>query len=105
MTYDSSMPLDWLFGAHVAWQTERVVETIGDDATVFMGVPTYDEGTRGRFYSSAEHIESGVRGVRKGLDRVDDDRSRNVGIAIFAEWTTTQDEWDAYYAAWVADTP
>ena len=103
MTYDSSLPLDWLFGAYVAWQTEHIVEAIGADATVFIGVPTYDEGTRGRFYSWAEHIRSGIRGVRKGLDRVADEKTQDVGIAIFAEWTTTDDEWAAYYDAWIGD--
>jgi hypothetical protein len=100
MTYDTALPTGWLFGAHVAWQTERVVETIGSDVTVFIGVPTYEDESL-KFHSRAENVKSGVRGVRKGLDRVDDDRSRNVGIAIFAEWTTTAHEWEAYADAWV----
>jgi hypothetical protein len=103
MTYDSGVPVDWLFGAYVAWQTKRVVDAIGDDVTVFMGVPTYDEGSAGRFYSWAEHIETGVRGVRQGLDELDDDDTSDVGIAIFAEWTTTADEWQAYHDAWVRE--
>jgi hypothetical protein len=103
MTYDTALPADWLFGAHMAWQTERVVEAIGHDATVFMGVPTYDEGATGRFYSWAENVDSGIRGVRKGLARVEGDRTGNVGIAIFAEWTTTDDEWGAYHSAWIED--
>lgn len=101
MTYDSGLPVDWLFGSYVAWQTKRVVEAIGARATVFMGVPTYDEGSAGRFYSWAEHMETGVRGVRKGLDTLDDDDTRDVGIAIFAEWTTTADEWQTYHEAWI----
>jgi hypothetical protein len=103
MTYDSGMPTDWLFGSYVALQTKRIVETIGDEVTVFMGVPTYPDGGSLRFHSRAEHIESGVRGIRKGLDGVDDERTQDVGIAIFAEWTTTADEWNAYYDAWVRD--
>jgi hypothetical protein len=101
MTYDSSLPLESLFGAHMAWQTEHIVKAIGDRVTVFMGVPTYDTGTRGRFFSHAEHIRSGVRGVRKGLDRVEEEKTQDVGIAIFAEWTTTPDEWEAYAESWL----
>jgi hypothetical protein len=102
MTYDTGLPTGWLYGDHVAWQTERIVELIGDDVTVFLGVPTHEDESL-RFHSWAENIDSGVRGVRRGLDSVDDARSRNVGVAIFAEWTTTQDEWDAYAEAWLRD--
>jgi len=101
MTYDTGLPADWLFGAYMARQTEEVVETIGDDVTVFMGIPTYDEGSFWRFHASAENMRSGIRGVRKGLDRLSRDNTNNVGIAIFAEWTTDDDEWKAYSSAWL----
>jgi hypothetical protein len=100
MTYDTALPADWLFGAHVAWQTEHVVELIGDNVTVFMGVSTYSGNTAG-FHPWAENVDSGVRGVRKGLDRVTYQHSRNVGIALFAEWTTSEDEWNSYANAWL----
>lgn len=103
MTYDSGMPTDWLFGAYVAWQTERVVEAIGDEVIVFMGVPTYGDGSPWWFHPWAENIDSGISGVRKGLARLGDDRTENVGIAVFAEWTTSEDEWDAYRSNWVRD--
>jgi hypothetical protein len=101
MTYDTGLPADWLFGAYMARQTEEVVQTIGDDVTVFMGIPTYDEGSFWRFHPSAENMRSGIRGVRKGLDRLSRDNTNNVGIAIFAEWTTDDDEWNAYSSAWL----
>jgi hypothetical protein len=100
MSYDTALPADWLFGAHMAWQTERVVEAIGDRVTVFMGVPTYDDESL-KFHSWAENVGTGVRGVRKGLDRVDHDTSRNAGIAIFADWTTSTDEWEVYAEQWL----
>jgi hypothetical protein len=102
MTYDSHLPTESLFGAHMAMQTERVVEAIGDEVTVFMGVPTHD-GSPLQRYSWAENVSTGVRGVRKGLDRVDDEESHNVGIAIFAEWTTSDDEWEAYHREWIVE--
>jgi hypothetical protein len=101
MTYDTGLPADWLFGAHMAWQTEWVIEAIGDEVTVFMGVPTYDDGSRFRFYSWAENVSTGIRGVRKGLDRMDAAKTEDVGIAIFAEWTTDDDEWAAYRSGWL----
>ena len=98
---EKSRVRDWLFGAYMAWETERVVSTIGAKVTVFMGVPTYDKGSALMFHPSAENMRSGVRGIRKGLDRLDAARTRHVGIAIFAEWTTTDDEWRSYRAAWL----
>lgn len=101
MTYDTGLPTDWMFGADVAWQTERVVRAIGDDITVFMGVPTYDKGTFLKFHSWAENVRSGIRGIRKGLDRVGREHSQRVGVALFAEWTTSEDEWQAYADGWL----
>lgn len=101
MTYDTGLPADWMFGAYVAWQTQRVVNAIGDRVTVFMGVPTYRKGSFLKFHSWAENMHSGIRGVRKGLGRLDRDRTNNVGVAIFAEWTTTQDDWRTYAADWL----
>jgi hypothetical protein len=103
MTYDTALPADWLFGAHMAWQTQQVVEAIGGDVTVFMGVPTYGKGRFPGYYGWAETVRSGVRGVRKGLDRLPARRTGRVGIALFTEWTTTPDEWRAYREAWVGE--
>ncbi len=87
--------------AYTAWETQRIVDAIGDRVTVFMGVPTYDQGNRLTFHSNAENIESGIRGVRKGLDRLDAARTQRVGIAAYADWTTTDYEWRSYESAWL----
>lgn len=43
----------------------------------------------------------GAGGTRRGLDRLDRQPAHPVGLAIFAEWTTTPDEWALYQATWV----
>lgn len=101
MTYDSGLPTGWLFGTYMAWQTVEVVRAVGDRATVFMGVPTYDEGKFWQFHPSAENMRSGIRGVRQGLDRLGDGETRNFGVAIFAEWTTDDAEWHTYSTEWL----
>lgn len=103
MAYDSGLPTDWLFGAYMAWQTERVVRAVGSMVTVFMGVPTYRKGSFLKFHSWAENMHSGIRGIRKGLDRLDRDQTGNVGVAIFAEWTTTDEDWRTYAADWLGE--
>ncbi len=101
MTYDTGLPASWLFSTYMAWQTDAVVRTVRNRATVFMGVPTYDDGAFWKFHASAENMRSGIRGVRQGLGRLNDDETRNVGIAIFAEWTTDDAEWRTYASEWV----
>jgi hypothetical protein len=101
MTYDTGLPADWLYGWFTAWQTEQVVRLVGDRVTVFIGVPTYMQGQPLGFHPSAENLRSGLRGVRKGLARMDPTATRRVGVALFAEWTTSQDEWRACRNEWV----
>lgn len=101
MTYDTGLPADWLFGAYTARQTEQILKTIGDDVTVFLGVPTYSDGTFFGFHPWAENMRSGIRGFRKGLGRLDRGDTKNVGVAVFAEWTTSEDDWDIYQEAWL----
>jgi hypothetical protein len=98
MTYDTGLPADWLVGRHFAWQAEHVTELVGDQVTVFIGVPTY---TQGQSFVWAENLRSAIRGTRRGLDRLHRQPARPVGLALFAEWTTTPDEWALYQATWV----
>jgi hypothetical protein len=98
MAYDTELPADWLVGRHFAWQAEHVTELVGDRVTVFVGVPTY---TQGQPFPWAENLRSAIRGTRRGLDRLDHQPSHPVGLAIYADWTTTPQEWALYQAAWV----
>jgi hypothetical protein len=95
MTYGSFLPADFLFGRYVAWQTERAAELLADRVTVFIGVPTEDHPLR-----PAETVAAGLRGVRKGLARVDQARAARVGVAVFADWTTSEAEWADYRREW-----
>jgi hypothetical protein len=98
MAYDTELPADWLVGRHFAWQAEHVTELVGDQVTVFIGVPTYAQGQP---FPWAENLRSAIRGTRRGLDRLDQQPSHPVGLAVYADWTTTPDEWALYRAAWV----
>ena len=98
MAYDTELPADWLVGRHYAWQAKHVTGLVGDRVTVFIGVPTYRQGQP---FPWAENLRSAIRGTRRGLDHLDHRPSHPVGLAIYADWTTTPDEWDLYQAAWV----
>jgi hypothetical protein len=99
MAYDTLLPTDWLVGRHFAWQARHVTELIGDRVTVFLGVPTYAQGQP---FPSAENLRSTIRGARRGLDRLDRQPVHPVGLALYADWTTTPGEWALYQRTWVA---
>jgi hypothetical protein len=94
MTYGTYLPADWIVGKYVAWQSEQTVRVVGDQAAVLMGVPTED-------VIWSETIGSGIRGVRKALGGMDPDVREDVGVAVFAEWTTDADEWAVYREDWL----
>ncbi len=98
MAYDTELPMDWLVGRHFAWQAKRVTELVGDQVTVFIGVPTYAQGQP---FPWAENLRSAIRGTRRGLGQLDHQPTHPVGLAIYAEWTTTPDEWALYQRTWV----
>jgi hypothetical protein len=105
MMYDTTLPTDWLYGSLVAWETRRIVELIGDGATLFMGVPTYED-RRFSFRPEAENICSALRGVQHGLAAGKAGPPAGFGLAIYANWTTEPAEWAVYRREWLglADT-
>ncbi|MEV5825274.1 hypothetical protein AB0L25_06850 [Spirillospora sp. NPDC052242] len=97
MTYDVALPTRSLAGWHFARHTRATLELIGDRTTVFIGVPTY----RPPVMPWAEDLEVALRGVRRGVDQLDRAPKRPYGVAIYAAWTTSADEWALYRASWV----
>ncbi|MFD0899916.1 glycoside hydrolase family 18 protein [Actinomadura sediminis] len=97
MTYDVSLPTRSLAGWHFARHTTATLELIGDRTTVFIGVPTY----RPPVMPWAEDLEVALRGVRRGIDRLDRPPARPYGVGVYAAWTTSADEWALYRASWL----
>ncbi|MDH5555996.1 MAG: hypothetical protein OEZ03_01525 [Alphaproteobacteria bacterium] len=100
MMYDTAMPFDWLYGTITAWETWRLMEIVGPETTLFMGVPTYEEEHFG-FHPSAENMQSGLRGIGMGLGIGASGPNANVGAAIYAGWTTDADEWAIWRRDWL----
>ena len=100
MTYDTALPADWLYGNIMQWQTYNTLNLLGSEKTIFIGIPTYDEKSFGH-NPKAENMVSGLIGIKKGLLTFDDDELQNFGVAIYAEWTTDDSEWDYYKENWV----
>jgi hypothetical protein len=95
MTYDSEAPTRTLAGRHFALHTERTLSLIGDRVTVFVGVPTYRTPT-----PWAEDLPTALRGVRQGIDALGHAPRRPYGVAVYAEWTTSERDWAAFRRGW-----
>lgn len=104
MSYDTTLSEDYLYANYVYVQTRNLIELVPQNTVVFMGVPTYED-KRDNFHPNAENIYSAIFGIRKALE--DMSRSnllkREIGVAIYAEWTTDEKEWQFFKQQWVGD--
>jgi hypothetical protein len=102
MDYDSGFYLPHLY----LWLLAQQCRHVTADATsgshrcgVLFGLPTYDEGTRAHS-NQPENIKLALKGMREGLGASASSPSYE-GIALFAEYTTTPDEWKTYEDYWL----
>jgi spore germination protein YaaH len=100
MMYDTGLPYDFLYGAATARQIRYLSGLVGDQKPFFIGVPTYDD-QRLTFHAEAENMASGLRGVRRALEGLGPSATRNLGVAVYADWTTDPAEWETYRRLWL----
>lgn len=106
MAYDSAM---YTPRAYVWWVSEQVahitkaVASANPRCEVTMGVPTYGDGTPSH-NPHAENLRMALMGVRNGLASHADLRVWR-GVALFADYTTGDAEWDDFAKLWPLDHP
>jgi hypothetical protein len=99
MAYDTAMPTDWLYGSLVEDQTAQLGDGLNAKTTVFIGAPTYRERTR-LHDPGSETLRASIRGVEKGIARLRPAKRSRVGLAVYAEWTSTASDWAAFRQEW-----
>jgi hypothetical protein len=103
MTYDTFMPLVKLHRAFLRFQTGAAVRAVrmgNPRAEVLLGVPTYDEYNVSHV-QHVETLENTLRGIRAGLGDLGTNPSPFTGVAIYAAWTTSEEEWRSYGTLWL----
>lgn len=70
----------------------------GSKCRLVVGVSTSEEAS-GQHNPAVENLESGLTGVRRGLERTAD-RKPFQGVGVYAHWTTSPSEWETYRALW-----
>jgi hypothetical protein len=101
MAYDTALPTAPLYRRYVAWSTASVAGALvasGSHARVLMGVPTYEDfGFMHR--SGVETLDNALAGVVAGLRGLGAGGTFE-GVALYAEWTTDEDDWAVYERLW-----
>jgi len=105
MAYNSSLTAPSEYVEWVAYQTQSYAEAVAElegGAEVLIGIPTYDD--QGDIHlMSVENIPSALEGVQRGKQRAGEAASAITGVAIYAEWTTSEDEWRLFNQFWQND--
>lgn len=104
MLYNTGMPVAPLYTALVQQETARITRSVqrsNDTASVLIGIPTY-KGSSRAFHDSAENMRSGLSGVIAGLN-YGDYHPAFIGVAIYPEWLTTEDDWQVYDRLWLGE--
>jgi hypothetical protein len=99
MAYDTGIPTANLYRRYVAYAASTALHALsGSRARVLMGVPTYDE-TGLMHRAAAESPENALAGIVAGL-RGQGGGGTFEGVALYAEWTTDEREWETYDTVW-----
>lgn len=98
MSYDTSMPLESLYGGYVAEQTALALEVTPKGTDLLMGLPFFHEDKMGH-WEHAETAAAAIRGARLGLGRTDRDRQR-FGVALYVDFAAEEGDWTAYRNGW-----
>ena len=100
MTYDSQLKDPFLYSWYVSMETRRLLSLLPQGKEILVGIPSFETGNR-YFDPKTENIISGLRGVLDGLDTSHlEGKNDRFGIAIYAYWETSQDEWKILRDHW-----
>jgi hypothetical protein len=101
MAYDTAMPTDWLYGSLVEEQTALLGNGLNAKTAVFVGAPAYDERTW-LHDPASETLRASIHGVKKGIGRMGPARRSRIGLAVYAEWTSTGADWAEFRRDWLS---
>ncbi len=102
MCYDSFFYLPRAYAWLLKQQCKHVLlaaNKAANNCRVLFGVPSYDQGTVGHI-NQAENLRIALPAIKEGLAE-SKYLSSFEGVAIFAEYTTEENEWSDYRRIWL----
>ena len=101
MAYNTALPTAPLYRRYVAYATSAITSDLAASRTstrILLGVPTFDEmGFMHR--AGVETPENALLGVVAGLRGLGAGGTFE-GVALYAEWTTGEEDWTVYERLW-----
>jgi hypothetical protein len=102
MAYNSGLKsppeyIDWM--AYQVSAYAQAVDELDVDTRVVIGIPTYDNELPGHDVN-VENVISALNGIRLGLSQSGEAARVVSGVAIYAEWTTSEVEWLQFKQGW-----
>jgi hypothetical protein len=100
MAYDTALPTPTLYRRYLSYVARSLTSRLAGSgrARVLVGIPTYDEtGLMHRGY--VETPENALVGLVEGLRGLGAGGTFE-GVALYAEWTTDESEWEVYERIW-----
>jgi hypothetical protein len=76
-------------------QTELALAAVPPSVGLLIGLPAYHTNETG--HTNAETVAAAIRGVRLAVGPT---TRRSFGVALYAEFSATQADWDAYLSDW-----
>ncbi len=102
MAYQSGLSSAGDYTQWVAYQVRAFAQAIADlniSTGLIIGIPTFDAEPPGHD-PLVENIATAVQGINLGLEQAGDAARYVEGVAVYADWTTTDDEWAVYQQMW-----
>ena len=96
MSYDTAMPSEALYCGYMHRSTARALDAVPPEVGLLIGVPAYPPS--GIYHRAAENMETAIRGIRLALG--DHPPDREFGIAIYVDFTATDEDWSVYLRDW-----
>jgi hypothetical protein len=104
MCYDSYLYLPRLYVQLVAAQvlhvTNAALQSDNPGCKVVFGLPTYEDVTLAH-HRPSESLANSLRGIGQGLANSQTQHGTIDGIALFADYTTDDNEWKLYDRIWL----
>lgn len=98
MGYDTGLYFPRAYAGHLKGNVQRFAEAAEGRCTVILGLPTYWEGPKSH-NPRAENLKTALRAVRG----IKDWPAVFEGVALFADYTTDEEEWDLFRRFWSGD--
>lgn len=99
MTYDSGMPLQSLYGGHVARQAELALDLVPESKSLLIGAPAYHDHEL-PWGDAAESVAVAGQGAKLALS-AHGPRER-FGLALYVDFAATSEDWREYEENWLS---